>query len=243
MGNTEQNPLPSRDGLREQVEKYKKNWGKLQPKNDRIKYDVQEGILESVFRGKYSKNDGEEKGGNCALYEIGNGKCGCDKNNREKCVFYGIHIKVALLNNFYSTAIYDTATVSRHIFNIKNVDGRLSNGCLDLVEEIANVEFGGATRRNYVFATKYCSFHRPDVYPICDSNVRKMLLKFKSEHSDFAKKCKFTKTSIYAYYLEFYAAMECFRCFYKLDACSWKSIDRYLWLAAKREERGESIVV
>lgn len=41
----------------------------------------------------------------------------------------------------------------------------------DLIEKIANVEIGGKRRRNYSFATKYCNFHRPNVYPIYDSLV------------------------------------------------------------------------
>lgn len=41
----------------------------------------------------------------------------------------------------------------------------------DLIEKIANVDFGGKRRRNYSFATKYCNFHRPDIYPIYDSLI------------------------------------------------------------------------
>jgi hypothetical protein len=45
----------------------------------------------------------------------------------------------------------------------------------DLIERIANVEISGKRRRNYSFATKYCNFRRPDVYPIYDSLVAGVL--------------------------------------------------------------------
>lgn len=87
-----------------------------------------------------------------------------------------VSVKVAALNGLYATSIYGIVQMARHIVSL-NIDDPLSSGRadLDLVERIARLEQKGKVRRNYSFATKYCSFHRPDVYPIYDSLVVEIL--------------------------------------------------------------------
>jgi hypothetical protein len=87
-----------------------------------------------------------------------------------------VSVKVAALNGLYATSIYGIAQMARHIVSL-NIDDPLSSGRADpgLVERIARLEQKGKVRRNYSFATKYCSFHRPDVYPIYDSLVVEIL--------------------------------------------------------------------
>ena len=87
-------------------------------------------------------------------------------------------LKVSALNDFYSTNIFDTYTVSKHILNCK-IDQNLKDGCKKLVNKIALVTIKGKTRNFFLFASKYCSHHRPEVYPIYDSYVEKMLMYFK----------------------------------------------------------------
>ncbi len=48
-----------------------------------------------------------------------------------------ILLKVSALNDFYSTNIFDTYTVSKHILNRKKIDEKLRSGDLDLVNKIA----------------------------------------------------------------------------------------------------------
>lgn len=50
-----------------------------------------------------------------------------------------ILIKVATLNDFYSTHILNIFKVAEHIKNIKNLDDRLQKGDEKLVKEIAKV--------------------------------------------------------------------------------------------------------
>ena len=82
-------------------------------------------------------------------------------------------LKVSCLNDFYSTNIYDTHAVAKHITRL-HIDGALDRGDLSLVNKIGPVKVGSKTRNFYSFATKYCSHHRPDVYPIYDRYVDKM---------------------------------------------------------------------
>ena len=79
-----------------------------------------------------------------------------------------ILLKVSTLNDFYSTNIYDTHSVAKHILSL-GADKKITQGDLSLVDQMANVNFNGKVRRVYSFATKYCSHHAPDTYPIYDS--------------------------------------------------------------------------
>jgi hypothetical protein len=92
--------------------------------------------------------------------------------------FGQVALKVAALNDLYKTGILDTGGVARHIVNL-GIDARLAANTTDhaLVHEIARFTTNsGDVRNNYSFATKYCSFHRPTLYPIYDSYVHGVLL-------------------------------------------------------------------
>lgn len=51
------------------------------------------------------------------------------------------------------------------------IDPLLESGDPKVVGKITKVTYTGKTRWNYSFATKYCSWHRADRYPIFDSRV------------------------------------------------------------------------
>ena len=85
-------------------------------------------------------------------------------------------IKVCALNDFYSTNIFSPFTVAKHIVSL-GVDDFIKNGDLTIVNKIAEVKMNGGKIKNfYSFATKYCSHHSPEVYPIFDSYVEKLLI-------------------------------------------------------------------
>jgi len=137
-------------------------------------------------------------------------------------------LKVSCLNDFYSTNIYDTHAVAKHITRL-DIDGALDGGDLSLVNKMGPVKVGSKTRNFYSFATKYCSHHRPDIYPIYDSYVDKMLVHFK-KRDNFAK---FTASDLKDY-PTFVALIDAFKAYYGLDAFTRKQIDAYLWLTGKQ---------
>ncbi len=138
-----------------------------------------------------------------------------------------ILLKVSALNDFYSTNIFDTFTVSKHILNC-NIDKDLERGSIGLVDKIAPVTISGKTRNFYSFASKYCSHHKPEVYPIYDSYVEKMLMYFKKKD----KFAQFKKDELKSY-KKFLEVIHSFRQYYSLDKFSLRQIDIYLWLAGK----------
>ena len=138
-----------------------------------------------------------------------------------------ILLKVSALNDFYSTNIFDTFTVAKHILKC-NIDQDLSSGRKSLVNKIAPVTIKGKTRIFYSFASKYCSHHKPEIYPIYDSYVEKMLMYFKKKDKFDSFRREDLKT-----YERFLEIIHKFKQYYKLDSISLRQIDIYLWVAGK----------
>lgn len=137
-------------------------------------------------------------------------------------------IKVCALNDFYSTNIFSPFAIAKHIVSLK-IDDYLANDDLKIVDKIAQVKMNGGKIINfYSFATKYCSHHKPAVYPIYDSYVEKLLLYFKKKD----KFSYFSKQDLRSY--PFYKSILVeFRKFYGLESFDLKQIDQYLWQAGK----------
>jgi hypothetical protein len=147
----------------------------------------------------------------------------CPENKKIEHVL----LKVSALNDFYSTNIFDTYSVARHILT-KDIDGRLEANDYSLVNDIAQIAIKAKTKNFYSFASKYCSHHKPVSYPIFDSFVEKMMLHYKSvdNFNGFAK-------ADLKNYESFIQIIKSFQSFYKLEKFSLREIDIFLWLAGK----------
>lgn len=138
-----------------------------------------------------------------------------------------ILIKVSSLNDFYSTNIFSVFPVAKHILNL-DIDKRLKENDVSLVNDIAHIEISGKSKNFYSFATKYCSHHNPIEYPIYDSYVDKILNYFKKK-DNFAE---FKKDDLKDY-KTFKSVLIQFKKFYNIDEYNLKDIDRYLWQLGK----------
>jgi hypothetical protein len=139
-----------------------------------------------------------------------------------------ILIKVCSLNDFYSTNIFSPFIVAKHIFNI-GIDSKLAQNDLTIVNEIAQVKINELKNKHfYSFATKYCSHHKPEMYPIYDSFVERVLKYFNKVYTFFDQKQLDFKD-----YIDFRDILVSFQNHFKLNKFSLKEIDRYLWLIGK----------
>ncbi len=138
-----------------------------------------------------------------------------------------ILLKVAALNDFYSTNIFSVFPVAKHILSLK-IDDRLKSGDIALVSDIQKVTINGVEKNFYSFATKYCSHHRPLDFPIYDSYVEKVLCYFR-DRDKFAS----FKTPELKNYAKFKGTLIDFRLFYSLDQYNLKDIDKYMWQLGK----------
>jgi hypothetical protein len=137
-------------------------------------------------------------------------------------------LKVSALNDFYSTNIFNTYAVAKHIQRC-NVDIRLARGEPSLVNDIARLKIKKREINFYSFATKYCSHHQPVDFPVFDYFVERMLMHYKKKNrfSVFAK----ADLKDYERLIEVIAE---FRMFYGLGRFSLRKIDIFLWLAGKK---------
>jgi hypothetical protein len=137
-------------------------------------------------------------------------------------------IKVCSLNDFYSTNIFSPFSVAKHIVELR-IDDKLEMEDLTIVNKIANVKMPGDKNRNfYSFASKYCSHHKPNIYPIYDSFAEKMLCHF-GENDKFHnfKKIDLKDYETYKYIIQKFSD------YYGLDDFDLKKIDKYLWIKGK----------
>src|ERR1035438_5785168 len=149
-------------------------------------------------------------------------------------------LKVVALNSLYSTQITahsqkipNVVDLAQHICaKAHDIDSALAIGSPGIVETIAGIRVAGKKDRIYFsFATKYCSWHKPELYPMWDANVQRYIGCLQ-EQSDFAK--GFDVNADHWTYEGFRGAMKAFRECYRLGSFTFKDIDKFLWLEGGR---------
>lgn len=195
---------------------------------------VRENILKSLFRDSKGRPTANDK---------------IDK----------VAIKVTMLNAFYSTMINNDSllAIANQIVHMK-IDKRLRANTTDydLVNTIAYSKEYFADDKNkfdskYSFATKYCSWHVPNLYPIADSNSKGMLFQinrgFKYSKNDIFYNTKSAKTVIaknlneYKCYCDLYKSFKTFPEF-GISKTN-KEIDEYLWKYSQIELNEQNLQI
>jgi hypothetical protein len=136
-------------------------------------------------------------------------------------------LKISVLNDLYGTNIYATFQMAEHIQAL-DIDEDLERGSPEIVDRIANATFSEKPRRVYSFATKYCSWHDQQSYPIYDSFVEKVLVEYRNRDAfhDF-KKADLRKFRVYK------DVLQALQRRYGLERYSFKELDKALWLLGK----------
>lgn len=150
--------------------------------------------------------------------------------------------KVTLLNAFYHTRIkdLDLGKVTDHIFGMKEeLDRHFREGeeiDYDLITKLSSPP--GMTKISS-FATKYCSWHMQEVYPIMDSYTKGMLYFINQKYlykEHFSKNC----LNDYKTYVKI---LNAFIEKYLLRQYTCKEIDMYLWAYAKYHREKDIITI
>ncbi len=148
-----------------------------------------------------------------------------------------VMIKVATLDNFYSTQLKSVPEVANRILSISNFDTKVEDGDVDLVDLICTM----GEYNPFSFATKYCSFHNPDAYPIYDSFVARVLTEYRTRDKFTNIETKLSSSNKEKSYKdEFYPLITNFRDYYGLTKYSFKELDRFLWSLGKEYFGGNS---
>ncbi|SEG32637.1 hypothetical protein SAMN05421819_2517 [Bryocella elongata] len=134
-------------------------------------------------------------------------------------------LKVVALNQLYSTNVYAVREMAAHISEAGSViDDCLAVGCPSVVERIASLTLNGVTRIHFSFATKYCSFHQTEKYPIYDANVYRTLMALAK--GEKRRSCVSKADRTYKAFREEIDALRTRLCEPNL---SYKTLDKYLY--------------
>jgi hypothetical protein len=133
-----------------------------------------------------------------------------------------VGVKVKVLNVLYGTQIRAVSIVADHIVRL-GIDPDLKAGEPEVVDRVAKVRLTDTIRNNFSFASKYCSWHNPEAYPIYDSKVEACLWYYKKKDG-FAT---FRRDNYN--YREFVRRVNAFQNFYGLTSFNFKQLDKLLY--------------
>jgi hypothetical protein len=160
----------------------------------------------------------------------------------EHDIFENVLIKILLINSFYNAGLNTTVSTStislvdmaNHIVHLERAEEEsLTNLINDGNYRAVNL-IGGLQKYNnaYCFASKYCSFHNMEKYPIMDSNARGFVYYFLKELNGRDLFNQYTQKDLYEY--EKYADVVTFIKEDVLrDKVSYKQLDVFMWAFGK----------
>lgn len=137
-------------------------------------------------------------------------------------------LKVVALNSLYTTRILAVLKLASHIAGQgAALDAALAAGSPAAVDAVASVSSGDTDFTFYSFASKYCNWHQPNLYPIYDSRVEKYLWALKKDGL-FQTEAFSQRQDLYKY-PQFCLVMTAFREQFGLGSFTFKQIDKFLW--------------
>jgi hypothetical protein len=133
-------------------------------------------------------------------------------------------LKVLVLNKLYNAGVndIDVRPLAIHIAGL-GIDPLLNQGVIAVVDRITTCP--GLKKKHLCFASKFCSWHNPTVYPIWDSNARACLWAYK-KRDQFAN---FHNYDLWVYE-KFLSIINAFRNRYELNCFTLDGQNRTLTL-------------
>lgn len=139
--------------------------------------------------------------------------------------FDEVLLKVTCLNDLYKTRIIGTYRVAAEIHKL-GIDHKLITGDISVVTDIDSTKPNN--RSVYSFATKYCSWHNNEAFPIYDQFAGKLLFHYlESDGKDDIYKYQMRSYSTYVSKILWLQRR------YKLESIGIKKLDKFLWLYGK----------
>ena len=151
--------------------------------------------------------------------------------------------KASIINDLYSTSVFDILSVAKHVYSVSNTTGLLDkngNANYSAIKDMATVSHsGGKTIHHISFASKFASFFRPDLFPIYDNIVAEVFCRLKRK-GFFKSNTSFTKDDLKSEYSTYKAVYDEFMDLsgmskLKIGASklTYKDVDDYLWTSRK----------
>ena len=142
--------------------------------------------------------------------------------------------KVSVIKTLYATPVFDVVRLSQHICSIPNLDMLLSQGELTAADHIRKGHAIATSKGHkeidfYSFATKYCSFHNPQAYPVYDNLVAGFIeqVHLQTGMASSRRDLRFGDYHLYKAGIDKVASR------FGLAIPSYKELDKGLWIVAK----------
>ena len=141
-----------------------------------------------------------------------------------------IILKISTINDLYSTNIFSTFNLAKHIFT-QGFDCAINSKDYSIVNRIALGHGIKSSKTNkefnfYSFATKYCSWHDQNSFPLFDKNILLTL-------SLYNKQYQYNVNNDFKNYNNLVKTIQVFIKEHKLEMYSLKEIDKFLWYLGK----------
>ena len=138
-------------------------------------------------------------------------------------------IKVSVINDLYTSNVYDPTILAKHILGL-HIDEGLALGepsivnCIAIGHGISKSKTEG-DKNYYSFASKYCGLHNQEEYPMYDNYIHKILVAYqrKSKFSNF-------EPEDLKSFSKFKKVLQDFKTKYSLTKYNVKEIDMFLWI-------------
>jgi hypothetical protein len=153
---------------------------------------------------------------------------------------YGIMVKCSLVQAIYHTRIIDMVGVAERMQECA-LDDHLRAGSPLAVEEIVRCTNEAEGKRHISFASKYCSFHEPERYPIIDSILKKLLVRYQREFRFSATNFRQTDLENIQDYAFLRRILDDFRAHFGLLDVSYKKLDQCLWMFGREWLKEEEV--
>ena len=150
--------------------------------------------------------------------------------------------KASIINDLYSTSVFDILSVAKHICSVANTSGLIDehgNAQLSAIQDMATVSHGGKPIHHISFASKFASFFKPELFPIYDSLVAGVFCRLKRK-GFFKSNTSFTKEDLKSKYSTYKAVYDEFMDLSGMNnlkigesKLTYKNVDDYLWTSRK----------
>ena len=150
--------------------------------------------------------------------------------------------KASIINDFYSTSVFDILSVAKHFRSVLSANALVDNegnANYEVLMDMAKVPHGKKPINHISFTSKFARFVRPDLFPIYDGLVADTFCKLKSK-GFFKVNTKFTKgllmknynlyKAVYDEFMDLSGMKNLKRGTLKL---TYKDVDDYLWTSRK----------
>ncbi len=188
---------------------------------------MSEQFLKEILRKYWDKFSAEE-----GFFESDHRNLRFFQENPHNTDHETISLKISDVNDQELAHANAELVMANHIQSL-TIDEALSKGEAEIVPRIAHLRFQGEKRNFLSFASRYCNYHRPEIYPIYDAISRQLLEIFIKGFS-YSK----IKPAEIEDYTRFKPAMENLMHSLELPVKHFQELDSFFWCHSReiREE-------